>query len=342
MREIFLPICLNYETAIEFSNKLKSIDLINNKDLVIIDITNFSKANGKVEPFGALMVINSIRSLKRKCGLHDVPIKIRYTKEYGIKNTYARSLRFYSSLGLDIGEPPETDYVVSSSARFIPIIKSDFSDISNAIHEQDEINLISKRIAKVISRGNENLYEYMEFSINEILRNVIEHSGKREIWYCAQYWPTTVGGKLIEVAIMDEGIGIQNSLIEELGDEEENVLKFALVPGCSSKPTTHYIDSAPNSGFGLYMTSEIGRDTGDFILASNTDVLYASGKMERSLECFVTGTIITLRLYIDSLQDYKVKNEELVSKGLEKAQEYLRYREGKKFAPGLEMGSFFK
>ena len=57
--------------------------------------------------------------------------------------------------------------------------------------------------------------------------------------------------------------------IKEL-EGEKNVLKFSLIPGCSSKPTTHYIgDNAVNSGFGLYMISEIGKRNGDFIISSN-------------------------------------------------------------------------
>ncbi|HDX9590782.1 TPA: hypothetical protein ROX98_003838 [Bacillus pseudomycoides] len=341
MRELVLPINLLPETAIEFSRHLSKIDLINNKELIQINISNFCKSNGRVEPFGALMVINSIRSLRRKCKLNGVPTQIKYTDERFIRNTYARSLRFYGSLGLDIGEKPETDYRVKSSSNFIPIIKADISDISSAIHEQDELMVISKQLAEVISKNNSNLYGYMEFSINEILRNVIEHSGKKELWYCAQCWSSNKGGRCIEVAIMDEGIGIHNSLIKELEDEGKDVLKFALVPGCSSKPTTHYIDSATNSGFGLYMTSQIGKDNGNFILASNTDVLVASGKKEDISECLITGTIITLRLNIDKLQDYKVKRKELVSKGLKETKRYLKYRETKMFAPGLKVDSFF-
>ncbi|WP_249598697.1 hypothetical protein [Peribacillus frigoritolerans] len=341
-REIFLPISLNLESYLEFSKKLKSVDLINNKELVKINITNFSKANGRVEPFGALMTINSLRLFARLCSENGVKITLIYTKEEHIKNTYAKSLRFYGSLGLDIGDSPDVDYQVVNSKNFIPIIKTDFSSITQALHEQDEINTISKRMARVLSKENKNLYDYTYFCINEILRNVLEHSGKKEIWYCAQYWPTTIGGKLIEVCIMDEGMGIHTSLINELGDEEENILKFSLVPGCSSKPTTHYIESAPNSGFGLFMTSEIGKDNGEFIIASNSDLLHAAGPMEEYLECYSAGTVICLRLHIDTLKDYNLKNDELINKGLEMAQEYNRYRERKKFAPGLKIESFFK
>lgn len=357
--EIFLPVNLNESEAIEFSKKLdkKFNELVSKKkNTVTIDIRNFAKSNGRIEPFSSLLVINAISYFISLCSKHGINWTMKYLPERHIVNTYAKTLRFYSSLGLGIGQTPDTDYRPrDSGANFIPIMKCPLASIHQSVDEYDEIKSIANRIAIVASRGKEEIFKYIRYCLIEILRNIVEHSESKHFWYCAQFWPSEFGGNCVEIAIMDEGIGIHESLKNELDKDDINkALRFSLIPGCSSKPTTHYIDDAENSGFGLYMISEIGKAYGDFIIASNKDLLKIACNKDDSLKkdeedeeievadsTFLRGTIIRLRLNIDKLEKYELKLEELRTKGLQQAEQYKIYREMKKYAPGIELPKLF-
>jgi hypothetical protein len=338
LREVFIPVDITFRTALRFSNQLKKVNLSECKQ-VTIDVRNFAKANGRIEPFGALFIINCIRGFAKQANQNNVNVSIRYTKEHAIRNTYARSLRFYSSLGLPIGQNPDEDYTGPAGNNFIPIMKVDVSAVKKSVDEYRDIKYISRQIAIVASRGDDKLFKYINYCVVEILRNVIEHSESNYLWYAAQFWTSD---NCVEVCIMDEGIGIQTSLRQELGGDEEDILRFSLVPGCSSKPTTHYIDEhADNSGFGLYMISEIGKRNGDFIISSNNELLMLAGDREDFSTCMISGTIIRIRLKIDELENYEVQMERLITEGLKQAKEYIMYREAKKYAPGLPLPNFF-
>ncbi|PIC73328.1 hypothetical protein [Sporosarcina sp. P17b] len=343
MYELYLPIDIVYKTAIEFSKDLKRIDLSKYKGKEIkINFTNFMKNTGRIEPFASLFLINSINTfVKSAKKVGAIPIRV-FSSLDKTKNTYAMNLRFYSSLGIPIGQKPDENYTGSSRGKFIPIMRMEAQEVFKSPDEHREIKYIAKDIATVASRGNKELFECIDYSITEIIRNVLEHSGSSTVWYSAQYWPSKNGGELVEIALMDEGMGIQDSLQGELNDED-NILKFALLPGCSSKPTTHYIDAhADNSGFGLYMTSEIGKKNGDFIVCSNNETLAISSEREIMEECLISGTVLRLRLRINSIKCFDTERKELVSKGMELTDAYLGYRERKKFAPGLPLPDLFK
>ncbi|MBH0230066.1 ATP-binding protein [Halobacillus yeomjeoni] len=340
-REIFLPIELIGDTAVDFSKKLTRFNF-DIEDDVIIYLTNFMKANGRIEPFGTLMAVNAIRNFRSICSTKGIRCKIKYTKETFLRNTYARSLRFFSSLGIDIGESPTADYTGNADSRFIPIMKSPVKSIKDAYDEYSEIKKIARRISIVATNGNQDLYEYVNFCLIEIIRNIVEHSDSRYFWYCAQRWPSPLGGNLVEVAIMDEGIGIQDSLKEELGDEDsKDAIKFALYPGCSSKITTKYLDTADNSGLGLFMMSEISKANGDFLLGSKKNFIKLSSTEQEETNSNINGTIVRIRFDLSKLKEYELEIEEIRNRALELTKRYNVYSEKKKYAPGTPLPNLF-
>jgi anti-sigma regulatory factor (Ser/Thr protein kinase) len=336
LKELYIPVDITYETVLDFTKNLKRVDFLKCKDGITIDVRNFAKSSGRIEPFASLLLINSLKHFGKIARKSNIDISIKYIKdEHKIKNTYAKSLRFYSSLGLPIGESPTEDYLGSSASNFIPIMKINASSVKKSVDEYRDIQYIASHISTVASRGNKILYECVNFCVIELLRNIVEHSGSSYIWYCAQYWKSD---NSVEISIMDEGIGIQKSLEQEIGNDEKDILRFSLIPGCSSKPTTHLIgDNADNSGFGLYMISELGKENGDFILTSNEESLLLTETNDQLTPCLNQGTIIRLRLNIDDIGTYKVQKERLINKGLKKVKEYHKYRERKKYAPGLPL-----
>lgn len=79
----------------------------------------------------------------------------------------------------------------------------------------------------------EHVFDVIQYSIREILRNSAEHNEGESVSILAQYWPTK---DLAEIVIIDDGIGVPHSLYGngyvECANSRE-ALKFALLPGIS-------------------------------------------------------------------------------------------------------------
>ena len=137
-----------------------------------------------------------------------------------------------------------------------------------------------------------------------IMRNVFEHSGARNIRYCAQYWPTK---QVVELIISACGMGIYQSLIRNpafKGIREKGFLHFSCLPGVSgnARAMRDRASGNPwqNSGYGLYMTSRLCRNDGDLLVISSNHalVLKSDGKTDFRLPN-TKGTIIRLHLKLD-------------------------------------------
>ena len=66
-----------------------------------------------------------------------------------------------------------------------------------------------------------------------------------------------------------------------------------------------------------------------------------SNGIEKQDECLMSGTLLRLRLHIDSIKSFETQKEELIKEGLKLTEKYLKYREIKKFAPGLPLPKLF-
>lgn len=111
-----------------------------------------------------------------------------------------------------------------------------------------------------------------KYSIREILRNVFEHSQANECFVLGQRW---INGH-VEIAIVDEGVGIGHTLSESHGTESDaDALQMAVLPGISRTAGNNAGHNAyDNSGFGLYILSELGANFGWFTIGSGTAFLY--------------------------------------------------------------------
>ena len=90
--------------------------------------------------------------------------------------------------------------------------------------------------------------------------------------WCAQYWPRY---DKVEIAILDRGVGIRSTLATNpilSVKNDRNALDLALLPGISRNvyPGSRQTEKNvwQNSGFGLYMTSRLCREGGDFFIGS--------------------------------------------------------------------------
>ena len=135
--------------------------------------------------------------------------------------------------------------------------------------------------------------------MREIIRNTVEHSESSEIWFVCQYWSLD---NSVEMCILDEGIGIYNSLkkneLLKFSDCLE-AIKLSLEPGISSKDIEFEAlsdNEYGNSGFGLHMTSSICKEFGEFVIGSGDKIVYLKNNSIFPADILINGTILRLKL----------------------------------------------
>ena len=197
------------------------------------------------------------------------------------------------------------------SSKFLPITTIFVQDYlkanGRALSDMNEsIDSMAGHLTSALTQlGSGYTFDSIQYSLREIMRNVFEHSGSPRLRYCAQYFPT---GKYAELVISDCGMGIYNSLIGNPAFKnvnERDALHFACLPGVSgnAKAMRERSSGNPwqNSGYGLYMTSRLCRNDGDFLIISDEHalVLKSDGKTDFSVPN-TRGTIIRMHLKLNT------------------------------------------
>ena len=123
------------------------------------------------------------------------------------------------------------------------------------------------------------------------------------MWVCGQYWPSY---ELAEIAIVDEGIGIYNSITQNQAHKEyitdnKKALQWALKAGITEafKPAMKQEsrDEWANSGFGLYMVNEICKHlNGSFCIISYENYILIDNHGIKYGETKFKGTAIRMRV----------------------------------------------
>lgn len=311
MIEIKIPHNLSINNALEFCNELWQMEDSNEYQF------DFD-ALGMVEPFTMLYVANEIKRFRKS-----KPQSKFLAKNHDHK-TYAAHMGFFRAFGVKFGNEPGQ---ACGSSTYLPLTILKVADLKEEASESyshvgDIIEEKSKEIAKLLTRQSSgDLVDTLTFSIREIIRNVVEHSNSEIIEYCAQYWPSK---KLVEVAILDTGDGIKKGLSSNpylTINNERDALHFALLPGISGKmykgvKKDKYNDWQ-NSGFGLYMTSRICRNGGDFFIASNDKSILLDSTGKKDLSCNYKGTALRLRFNTKNINEFSNYREMLAQYKIE-------------------------
>lgn len=131
-------------------------------------------------------------------------------------HSYAAHFGFFRSFGLQHGNAPGE---APGSSRYVPITELDVEEIRQEAFDSfqevgDVIEGKAAELAGILTRHQSGeLQDTLSYSIREIMRNVVEHSGSDKIHLCAQYWPQR---HEVEVGIVDDGIGIHRALTGNL------------------------------------------------------------------------------------------------------------------------------
>lgn len=251
---------------------------------------------GNVEPWGMLLIGSAIRRfVENRQNTTNI-----FADNIG-KNEYAAHMGFYKSIGLDYGKAPGE---AKGGPTYLPITQLKVREIreesrSNREHVVDTVERTAGIIATVLSCENKDLKDVLTYSIREIMRNVVEHSDADSIWFAGQIWPTK---DKVEISIIDEGIGIQRSLKSNaklrMSSTDES-LYLAIEPGISGKDVRKEAARDGvygNSGYGLYMTSRICEEGGDFLIGSMDKALGINKRSNGIRDFLHYGTAIRMRL----------------------------------------------
>ena len=294
---------LNLENTIEFVKGLYSLP---KSDKYIFD---FSAAN-HFEPISLLYLSSEIRLCR---GRHP---ESEFRASNYKSSTYAAHMGFFQAFGLNFGNYPTTDLSEWNRSTYLPIRILNADEVRKAAAERmlpigEYIDNVVKDLTKILIQDTlVNTYGVLAYSLREIFRNVIEHSETSQFAFCAQYWPSKHKASL---AILDRGIGIKTSLSANpyLNLETHlDAIQQALLPGISGKmykgKKKNHHDHWQNSGYGLYMTSEICKKGGSFFIASGHGAMKFEAEEVQTFELFVPGTLIEIT--IDTNQITKVED----------------------------------
>ncbi len=276
---------------------------------------NFSRMVS-VEPF-AMLLAGSV--LRRFCSTFGGEITI----DPDSINTYAGTMGFYQYAfpGCSEGKAPGE---ASGSNTYIPITKINLNDLREQYRKQGSylpdgqmLENEAHNLATVFAGNNKELVTLFTYLLREMMRNTPEHSGSHEVWVCAQYWRRP---DWAEIALLDEGMGIFESLTKNphhrayIEDEPTALIwatkagiSQALAPSSKDKGT----DDWANSGFGLYMASQICKKLGgEFQLASKNHYLSITPNGTETKTTYSQGTAVRMRIRRSSLQ---IEAQKLIS-----------------------------
>lgn len=204
------------------------------------------------------------------------------------------------------------------SSAYLPItriVKPAFDASSEELQIwYDKIMSSVRGLARVVSGTVEDTEEnrLYNYALREIIRNVFEHSEATECYVCGQRW---WNGK-VEIAVIDEGVGIANSLKRSHRVPSDNeALAMAIKPGVSRTSNINQAQNIyDNSGFGLYVLSQLATSFGWYVLGSGTARLvgHANNSSQEALN--FSGTYFGMQLHRAPQQFSQLLND-IISSG---------------------------
>lgn len=272
----------------------------------------------EVAPFGALVAAAAIRrivkkrlmfSLRTTCSPPNAPLD---------SLQYLRNIGFFQFVGVKAGNQPGTIFRDSkASYNSLGRIPKDFLDqTGNRI--QNDIESIARQIAAALAGTLEDnvFVDMFGYCLREAMRNTFEHAKADSIFYLLKLH----SDQTVEMALMDEGIGIHSSLARVLkGHTPRHTVEASIKPGITEYQGPETEDTWQNSGFGLYILSELGKRYGTFSISSSGWLLSLTGKRRIWSQLPLEGTLLRLRIKIPEPEYFPNIREQIVRLGEEAA-----------------------
>ena len=309
---------MNYRLPYRFDDD--HLDFIRRLDQLVDvpDVTlDFSRV-GFVLPFATLTIAMALMDLTTKRDALGMPGMKADGLDRADGVSYLKYFGFFQTLRFDVGNAPNE---APGSSRYLPITvvrKEELEAASGDEPFQVEIDRQSDRLAKVIfpDKTNAAAASMLSFCLREIIRNTFEHGKVRRCAVMAQRWNDGDA----EIAIADRGIGIHTALTaEHKSASEEASIRKAILPGITSGSSRSTGSKWDNTGFGLYIASELGQRYGSFAVLSSGGYL-RQDDVESYEEMPQFGTIVKLRVNTDEASVFPYILKEIVEEGEKRAE----------------------
>jgi hypothetical protein len=294
----------------EYLDIIKQLQLLGELHDLVLD---FTKVN-YVFPFSTLAIAIAIKELiekRQKRGLNTTARGLGI--DYGAVS-YLKYFGFFRAIGFPIGNAPNE---ASGGDRYLPITiitRKEIEIISEGKALQNGIDRHSDRLAKVIFPYDQNSgsARMLSYCLREIIRNSFEHAKVNECFVMAQRWYDGTA----EITIADRGIGIYDSLRHtHNAASAEEAIKLALLPGVTSSNGLNTGSEWDNTGFGLYVISELGKLYGDFTVLSSNMLLKQQEQFYVVSKVPLSGTIVKLKISTQDSDYFPNILNDIVSKG---------------------------
>jgi anti-sigma regulatory factor (Ser/Thr protein kinase) len=216
---------------------------------------------------------------------------------------YLKRMDFFDPL---VGHLPE-EFVRREPVGFRPL--QHFQDSEACYRASRELK---DALAEACDLEEEVAAAAIHVCLAELAENVLFHSGSdRGGFAAAQGWEKKA---IVEVAIVDTGVGIRESLTKNANyadiSTDVEAIEKALEPMVTATPDR-------NTGLGLSVTRFLlRRNGGQLMVRSGQGAVYAGFK-EHGEECAVPfpGTIVTLTARTDAPLDIKAAYDDLLAAG---------------------------
>ena len=307
----------------------ESLPVVEADDTYFFDVSQINN----YEPLPMLLTSAAIRQFceQRKLMPWDIQLLYEDNSDY----TYACHMGYFQAAGFHQGKAPGE---ATGSSSYIPLTRINVRELQakavtdgNFGEQGDIIEIEAKRLAVVLSQGKIELRKLLQYLIREAMRNIPEHAGTNDIWICGQYWHNR---NIAEIAILDEGIGVfeslkQNPVHRKYVTSNEEALRWAIQPGVSVafNPALgqRSNDVCANSGYGLYMISEICRKTnGWFTFVSGEECLRAYPNNISICKTKFNGTALGIRIRTSNITNFQ-KIIDMVRKDGEAKAKEIKY-----------------
>lgn len=269
-----------------------------------------------VHPFPTVVIATALRELMEARRANGLTTLARGTDRYSGAVSYLRYSGFFKALGYPVGNAPNA---APGGSRYIPLTIIRRSNLENASGNepiQKVIDQTADRLAAVAFPGDVNAGPAMMLSycLREIIRNSFEHAMVNRCVVMGQRWDDGMA----EITIGDRGVGVFDNLKRTHGHlvhSVDDAIRAALLPGITSGAARATGSDWDNSGFGLFVVSELGKRYGNFSMLSSGTLLRPAAGNEKSLEIPVLGTIVQLRINTNDGDYFPNILEEIVAAG---------------------------
>ncbi len=244
---------------------------------------------------------------------------------------YACHMGFFRAAGFSEGKAPGE---APGGGSYFPVQRININELMRKaiesgrfLEQGDIIEQEAKKLSIILTQGQEpELQKALQFLLREAIRNIPEHAETEDVWLCGQYWRNR---DVAEIAILDEGIGIYNSITQNpvhrgYINTNEDALRWAIKPGISAsfaptkmrKRSNYWV----NSGFGLYMISEICKQTDGWLtLVSGDECMRVFPNIDSIYRAHFKGTALGIRIKPSRIDKYQSIIERINKLGEETA-----------------------